>query len=83
MAGPTPPRPGIGFWPLFGTHPFEDLGFAKLDHHRSIRQGFPEVILGIGKTPDQIATIAGQIVSRGHPLLVTRTDEAAWAAVRA
>jgi len=63
--------------------PFEDLGFARVDHHRSIRQGFPEVILGIGKTPDQIATIAGRIVDRGHPLLVTRADESAWQAVRA
>lgn len=63
--------------------PFADLGFAKLDNHRSIRQGFPEVILGIGKTAAQIATIAEQITGRGHPLLVTRTDEAAWTAVKA
>lgn len=62
--------------------PFEDLGFAKVDHHRSIRQGFPEVVLGLGKTPDQVATISAQIVSRGHPLLVTRTDEAAAKAVK-
>jgi hypothetical protein len=62
--------------------PFEDLGFAKIDHHRSVRQGFPEVVLGLGKTPDQIAKIATQIVSRGQPLLVTRADEAAWATVR-
>ena len=61
--------------------PFEDLGFAKIDHHRSIRQGFPEVILGLGKTPDQIAAIASQIVARQQPLLVTRADEAAWHAV--
>ena len=62
--------------------PFEDLGFAKVDHHRTIRQGFPEVILGLGKTPDQIATIAAEIVGRDHPLLVTRADEAAWTAVK-
>lgn len=62
--------------------PFEDLGFAKIDHHRSIRQGFPEVVLGLGKTPEQIASIASQIVARNHPLLVTRADAAAWAAVR-
>ena len=37
--------------------PFEDLGFAKVDHHRALRQGFPEVILGKGKTPEQIASI--------------------------
>ena len=62
--------------------PFQDLGFAKVDHHRSVRQGFPEVVLGLGKTPDQIAAIASQIVGRGHPLLVTRADEAAWNTVR-
>ncbi|HUQ86148.1 MAG TPA: nickel pincer cofactor biosynthesis protein LarB [Vicinamibacterales bacterium] len=62
--------------------PFEDLGFAKIDHHRSLRQGFPEVVLGLGKTPDQIAAIALQIARRGNPLLVTRADEAASHAVR-
>ena len=62
----------------FRDQPFEDLGFAKVDHHRSMRQGFAEVILGLGKTPSQIATIAAEIVGRGHPLLVTRADEAAW-----
>jgi NCAIR mutase (PurE)-related protein len=57
---------------------YEDLGFARIDHHRTIRQGFPEVILGLGKTAEQIATIASRIVDRGDPLLVTRADEAAW-----
>ena len=41
--------------------PFEDLGFARVDTHREVRQGFPEVILGVGKTPAQIAAIAGRI----------------------
>ncbi len=63
--------------------PFEDLGFARVDHHRAIRQGFPEVILGIGKTPAQIAAIAERIAKREHSLLVTRADEAAYEAVRA
>lgn len=63
--------------------PFEDLGFARVDHHRAIRQGFPEVVLGLGKTADQIAKIAREIVSRDHALLVTRADEAAWTAVKA
>ena len=63
--------------------PFQDLGFAKVDHHRSIRQGFPEVVLGLGKTPDQVATISSQIVARGNPLLVTRAEPAAAAAVKA
>jgi NCAIR mutase (PurE)-related protein len=67
----------------FRDQPFEDLGFAKVDHHRSMRQGFAEVVLGLGKTPSQIATIAAEIVGRGQPLLVTRTDESAWRAVLA
>jgi len=63
--------------------PFEDLGFARVDHHRAIRQGFPEVVFGQGKTPDQIARISRAIVERGHSLLVTRTDAAAHLAVTA
>jgi pyridinium-3,5-biscarboxylic acid mononucleotide synthase len=61
--------------------PFEDLGFARVDTHRHLRQGFPEVILGIGKTPAQIAGIAASIASRGHSLLVTRATPEAYAAV--
>ena len=63
--------------------PFEDLGFARVDTHRELRQGFPEVILGIGKTPAQIAAIAARIVSRGQALLVTRAEPEAYEAVRA
>ena len=63
--------------------PFQDLGFAKVDHHRPIRQGFPEVILGLGKSPDQVAAISKPIVDRGSPLLVTRADAAAARAVKA
>lgn len=62
--------------------PYEDLGFARVDHHRAWRQGFPEVVFGLGKTPDQIAEIARRIVDRDHTLLVTRATEAAFAAVR-
>lgn len=61
---------------------FEDLGFARVDHHRAIRQGFPEVVLGLGKTPAQIAIIAAEIVRRGSTLLITRATPAAWEAVR-
>src|SRR5436853_5908894 len=67
----------------FRARPFEDLGFARVDHHRSVRQGFPEVVLGLGKTPAQIAAIAGAIVKRGSTLLVTRASAAAYDAVRA
>jgi NCAIR mutase (PurE)-related protein len=62
--------------------PFDDLGFARVDHHRHLRQGFPEVVLGLGKTPAQIAGIAERIVSAGHPLLITRTTLEAFDAVR-
>ena len=65
------------------AQPYEDLGFARVDHHRSVRQGFPEVILGLGKTPFQIAAIAAEIVARGSTLLVTRAGQAAYEAVRA
>jgi NCAIR mutase (PurE)-related protein len=64
------------------ARPFEDLGFARVDHHRAIRQGFPEVVLGLGKTPAQIAAIAKEIAGRGSTLLVTRASDAAYAAVR-
>jgi pyridinium-3,5-biscarboxylic acid mononucleotide synthase len=63
-------------------HPYEDLGFARLDHHRALRQGCPEVVLGIGKTPAQIAAIAERIIAAGQSLLVTRATREAYDAVR-
>jgi pyridinium-3,5-biscarboxylic acid mononucleotide synthase len=63
--------------------PYEDLGFARVDHHRPARQGFPEVVFGQGKTPDQIAAIAAQLVGAGQSLLVTRTSPEAHRAVAA
>jgi hypothetical protein len=68
---------------MLRSQPYVDLGFARVDHHRSVRQGFPEVILGLGKTPAQIGAIAAEVVGRGSTLLVTRATEAAYAAVRA
>ena len=65
--------------------PFEDLGFAKVDHHRALRQGFTEVIFGQGKTPQQVAGIVkamlGKKVSR-HNILITRADARMFAAVK-
>jgi NCAIR mutase (PurE)-related protein len=52
--------------------PFEDLGFAKVDHHRALRTGFPEVIFGAGKSSDQIVEIARRLSDAGHNVLVTR-----------
>jgi hypothetical protein len=66
----------------WATAPFEDLGFARVDTHRHVRQGFPEVILGLGKTPAQVAAVAERIVARGQSLLVTRTTRESWDAVR-
>lgn len=59
--------------------PFEDLGFAKVDHHRALRQGIPEVIYGAGKTPEQIIGIVESMLNHGQKLvLITRmSDEAA------
>lgn len=55
--------------------PFEDLGFARVDHHRSLRRGFPEVIFGQGKTAAQLVAIAQAIRARGQAVLITRLDE--------
>ena len=63
--------------------PFIDLGYARVDTHREVRQGFPEVILGLGKSPAQIAAIAEKIVARGQTLLITRAQPEAFDAVRA
>lgn len=63
--------------------PFEELPFARVDHHRRIRQGFPEVVFGPGKSTDQIVAIAERILARGHSLLVTRTGPDVFAALQA
>ena len=55
--------------------PFEDLGFARIDHHRSLRKGFPEVIWGEGKTTTQILSIMRQLKNKGQNILITRIDE--------
>jgi NCAIR mutase (PurE)-related protein len=63
--------------------PFEDLGFAKVDHHRALRQGMPEVIFGQGKSPRQMAEIFVRLAQHGGNVLATRADEAQYAAVAA
>ena len=58
------------------TEPFEDLGYAKPDHHRDLRQGIPEVIYGEGKTPEQITGIANAMLDKGQRLiLITRLSQ--------
>ena len=54
--------------------PFEDLGFARIDHHRAVRTGYPETIFCQGKTPDQTVAIAERILAAGSPLLATRVS---------
>ncbi len=62
--------------------PFEDLGFAKVDHHRALRNGMPEVILGEGKTPAQVAGIFRRLADHGGNVLATRANEKQFAAVK-
>lgn len=62
--------------------PYEDLGYAKLDHHRGLRQGLPEVVFGLGKSPAQLRGILERLSPRTDRLLVTRVDQAAWEYVR-
>jgi NCAIR mutase (PurE)-related protein len=62
--------------------PFEDLGFAKVDHHRALRNGMPEVIFGLGKTPAQVAEIFVRLSEHGGNVLATRASKAQFAAVK-
>src|SRR5580700_6517666 len=63
--------------------PFEDLGFAKVDHHRALRHGMPEVIFAMGKTPEQVAAIASRLLENAPNVLITRADAATAAYVTA
>ncbi|MBA3912375.1 MAG: nickel pincer cofactor biosynthesis protein LarB [Acidobacteriales bacterium] len=63
--------------------PFEDLGFANVDHHRAVRVGIPEVIFAQGKTPMQVAQIFGRLAAHGHNVLATRASGEQFEAVRA
>jgi len=62
--------------------PYEDIGFAKIDHHRALRRGFPEVVFGAGKTADQVAAIVERLASGADRVLVTKADERCFDAVR-
>lgn len=62
--------------------PFEDAGFAKIDHHRSLRLGLPEVIYAAGKTPEQVAEIFARMALAGGDVIATRASVAAWDAVK-
>src|SRR4030088_1381099 len=62
--------------------PFEDLGFAKIDHHRRLRSGMPEVIFSQGKTPKQVAQIFGRMAAQGGNILATKANQEHAAAVK-
>ncbi len=64
------------------TLPFEDLGFSKVDHHRQLRTGFPEVIFCEGKTVAHVKQISERILAAGHPLLATRATPDMYEAVK-
>lgn len=66
---------------VLSQQPYEDLGFARVDHQRNTRQGFPEVVFGQGKTAAQVAAIAARIAAAEHTVLVTRTTREAYQAV--
>lgn len=66
----------------FQAAPVAELGFAQVDTHRALRKGFPEVIFGTGKTPDQVVKIAAKIWERDHRLLITRVNRDHVRAVR-
>ena len=62
--------------------PFEDLGFARVDHHRTLRQGFPEVIFAPGKTPEQVAKIVRSLLRQKSNVLITRSNKSTYNRVR-
>jgi pyridinium-3,5-biscarboxylic acid mononucleotide synthase len=62
--------------------PVEDIGVARIDHHRALRQGYPEVVFGQGKQPEHVAAITEHIAARGDAVLVTRVDPACAALLR-
>lgn len=77
--GETSPEAALGH---ISKLPYEDAGFAKIDHHRSLRLGLPEVIYAAGKTPAQVAEIFARMAGTGGSVMATRADTATWGAVR-
>ncbi|MBN2406612.1 MAG: nickel pincer cofactor biosynthesis protein LarB [Elusimicrobia bacterium] len=62
--------------------PYQDMGYAKIDHHRAVRKGYPEVIYAEGKTPMQIIRIAGEIYNKSNTVLITRVDNEKYAQIK-
>ena len=63
-------------------YPYCDLDFAKVDHHREVVKGAPEIVFGLGKTPPQIRRIAQEILKKGSNLLITRVEPKVWSEIR-
>ena len=63
-------------------YPYQDLAFAKIDHHRELRRGFPEIIFGLGKTADQIIKISREILKKGDNLLITKVDSSVYKKIK-
>jgi len=63
-------------------YPYQDLGFAKVDHHRELRRGYPEIIFGKGKTVEQIVKISREILKKGNNLLITKIDHSVFAEIK-
>jgi pyridinium-3,5-biscarboxylic acid mononucleotide synthase len=68
---------------LLEDYPYCELDFAKVDHHREVAKGAPEIVFGLGKTPAQIGRISREILKKGSNLLVTRVEPAVWSKIRA
>jgi NCAIR mutase (PurE)-related protein len=79
QAGRLTPREGVA---RLQQMPFEDLGYARVDHHRTLRQGFPEVIFGVGKRPEHVAGIVKSLLPQKSNILVTRCSPEVYARVR-
>jgi len=77
--GPLSPEQGLD---RLKNLPFEDLGFARVDHHRTLRHGFPEVIFAPGKKPEQVVAIVKSLLPQKSNILVTRSNEATFKMVR-
>jgi len=78
-SGAITPEQGIE---RLASMPFEDLGFARVDHHRTMRQGFPEVVFGPGKKPDQVAAIVRSLLPQKSNILITRCSRQVYSRVR-
>jgi len=67
---------------LLKDYPYQDLDFAKIDHHRELRRGFPETVFGQGKTEAQIVKIAKEILKKGSNLLITKVEPSVYAKIK-